>query len=146
MKRFLICAVLSTLGAQLLSAQTKTLDNKSCHLTIPADWKQLGPSSAEAPGAKTFMAVVRSITPDDVKTTLDMIKQGQMDTLKPKVLDDNPKRVLIQTERRAANGKTTTHYQVMTKANPGCQGSADFESPADADAARKMVESTTGAH
>jgi polyphosphate kinase 2 (PPK2 family) len=92
------------------------------------------------------MAVVRSITPDDVKMTVDMIKQGQMASVNPKVVDETGKRVLIQTERKSANGKTTTHYQVMTKSNPGCQGSVDFDTPSDADAARKIVESTTGAH
>jgi hypothetical protein len=130
----------------LVWAQTRTIDNKNCHVTVPADWKQLGPSSAQAPGAKTFMAVVRSITPDDVQMTLDMIKQGQMASLNPKVLDENGKRVLIQTERKSPNGKTTTHFQLMTKANPACQGSVDFDSPSDADGASKIVESTSGAH
>lgn len=91
------------------------------------------------------MAVVRSIDPEDYKITLDLIKKGQMASMNAKILDENGKRVLIQTELKSANGKSTTHYQVMTKASPACQGSADFGDPDMAAAARKIVDSTTGA-
>ncbi len=128
-----------------LAAQTKTIDDKNCHVTVPANWTQLAPHSAQAPGTKTFAAVVRSITPDRYKMTLEMIKQGQMANFKPKILDENGKRLLIQTEITSPSGRTTTHYQVMTKVAPGCQGSVDFEDSSEAGMARKIVESTTGA-
>jgi hypothetical protein len=138
-------AFLCAASSALLSAQTKTIDDKSCHLTVPANWTNLGPHSAQAPGTKTFAAVVRSITPDRYKVMLEMIKQGQMASFKPKILDENAKRILIETEITSPSGRTTTHYQVMTKVAPGCQGSVDFEDQSEASLARKIIESTTGA-
>ena len=143
--RILIALALGAACAPWLGAQTKTIGDKGCRVTVPADWTPLGPRSAQAPGAKTFTAVVRSVDPDDYKMTLSMIKQGQVASVNPKILDENGKRVLIQTEMKSAGGRTVTHYQVMTKTSPGCQGSADFDDPALAGAARKIVESTTGA-
>ncbi|HWB86503.1 MAG TPA: hypothetical protein VG675_20340 [Bryobacteraceae bacterium] len=145
MYRILMGALFCAVGAASLFAQTKTIDNQACHVTVPADWKPLGPHSAQAPGASLFTATVRPIDPDQYKMTVDMIKQGKLANLNAKVLDENAKRVLIQTEIKSAAGKVTTHYQVMTKASPGCQGSADFEDSAEAGAVRKIVESTTGA-
>jgi len=140
-----IGALLCTASSAPLAAQTKTIDDKNCHVTVPDNWTQLGRHSAQAPGTKTFAAVVRSVTPDHYKVMLEMIKQGQMASYKPKILDENAKRVLIQTEITSPGGKTTTHYQVMTKGEPGCQGSVDFEDQSDAETGRKIVESTTGA-
>src|SRR5579862_1436490 len=101
------------LAASSVFAQTKTLDDKNCHVTIPANWTAIGPHSARMPGNKTFAALVKSIDADDIKLTVDMIRQGDLSSVNAKILEDTAKRLVIQTEAKGANGKTTTHYQLM---------------------------------
>jgi len=112
---------------------------------VPADWKS-SPTlhMAEAAGPGTFRALVKAINAEHYTRTMNLVKSGQMAAVSPKILDENGKRVLIQTEMKVGN-KTTTHYQLMTKGSPACQGIVDFDDPAKAELARKIVESTTGA-
>ena len=84
----------------------------------------------------------KAIDANHYHVTMNLIKSGQMAAVNPKILDEYGKRVLIQTELKVGK-KTTTHYQVMTKRSPACQGIVDFDDPAMADQARKLVESTT---
>lgn len=75
---------------------------------------------------------------------MSLVKSSQMSPLNAKILDENGKRVLIQTQLKSGDN-TTTHYQLMTRGTPACQGIVDFDDPAMADQARKIVETTTGA-
>jgi len=144
LKRMAIAIALCAVSVPIMRAQTKTIDDGACHVTVPAEWK-LTPAlhMADAPGPGTFRALVKTINAQHYELTMQMAKSG-MGPLNAKILDENAKRVLIQTEMKMGN-KTTTHFQLMTKGSPACQGIVDFDNPAMADQARKIVESTTGA-
>jgi len=145
LKRMAIAIGLCVMSAPIMSAQTKTIDDGACHVTVPADWKA-SPTlhMAKAAGPGMFQALVRTINAEHYAMTMSMVKSGQTGALNAKILDENGKRVLIQTELKTGN-KTILHYQLMTKGSPACQGIVDFDDPAKADQARKIVESTTGA-
>jgi hypothetical protein len=144
LKEIVTAIVFCAVSAPSVWAQTKTIADGACHVTVPANWTSPFPKMAKAPGPHTFRALVKTIDADHYKLTMNLVKSGQMAMVKPKILDENSKRVLIQTEL-TENNKTTTHYQVMTKGTPSCQGIVDFDDPSLAVEARKMVESTTGA-
>jgi hypothetical protein len=145
LKRMAIAIALCAMSAPMMRAQTKTIDDGACHVTVPADWKlNSAIHMADAPGPGTFRALVKTIDARHYDLTMEMVKSRQMASLNAKILDENAKRVLIQTELKMGN-KTTTHYQLMTKGSPACQGIVDFDNPAMAEQARKIVESTTGA-
>jgi hypothetical protein len=145
LNRIVVALVLCVAGASMLSAQTKTIDDGACHVSVPAGWKS-SPilHMAEAPGPGTFRVLVKTINAEHYARTMALVKSGEMSSLNAKILDENEKRVLIQTQLKSGD-KTTTHYQLMTKGTPACQGIVDFDDPAMADQARKIVESTTGA-
>ena len=145
LKRMAIAIALCAMSAPIMWAQTKTIDDGACHVTVPADWKStpmLHMAGSTGPGM--FRALVKTINAEHYARTMALAKSGQMGSLNAKILDENSKRVLIQTEMKTGN-KTITHYQLMTKGSPACQGIVDFDNPAMADQARKIVESTTGA-
>ena len=144
-KRMAIAIALCAMSGPSMSAQSKTIDDGACHLSVPADWTS-SPTLhlAKTAGPGTFRAMVRAINAEHYARTMNLVKSGQMGAVNPKILDENGKHVLIQTEMKVGN-KTTTHYQLMTKGSPACQGIVDFDDPAKAGQARKIVESTTGA-
>ena len=145
LKRIAIAIAWCAMSAAIMRAQTMTIDDGACHLSVPADWKSTPTlHMAEAPGPGVFRALVKTINAEHYTRTMNLVKSGQMTALNPKILDENGKRVLIQTEMKVGK-KTTTHYQLMTKGSPACQGIVDFDDPAMAERARKIVESTTGA-
>lgn len=130
----------------LYSQQPKTIHNMQCAMTVPADWIQRGSASAHAPEPKTSVAFVRLIVPDDAKMMREAIKNGSMANVKARIVDDNDRRLVVQMQPIGLNGKPMNRLQLMTKGNPGCQGRVDFEDPSDVSAARKIVDTTTGAN
>jgi hypothetical protein len=144
LKGMAVAIGLYVMSASSMHAQSKTIDDGPCHVSVPADWKSSPVLHMAEASPGTFRALVKAINAEHYTRTMNLVKSGQMAAVNAKILDENGKRVLIQTEMKVGS-KTTTHYQLMTKGSPACQGIVDFDDPTKAEQARKIVESTTGA-
>lgn len=75
LNRIAVAVVLCAVGAPIVSAQTKTIDDGACQVSVPADWKS-SPTlhMAEAAGPGTFRALVKPINAEHYTRTMQMAR------------------------------------------------------------------------
>ena len=123
---FLLCLTSAAI------AQTKTITDSQCEMTVPANWvdSKVGGVGAHA-SDRSMSALLHSFPASDYPAAVDMLKQSNN-----KVVEDNSSRLVLET----ATGSRKQIF-VMTKTKPvGCRASVMFSQEGAESDAKKIAE------
>jgi hypothetical protein len=121
------------LAAGLASAQTKTITDTHCVITIPADWVESTGGTGAHSADRGFVVTIRGFVNAEIDSVVDGMKK-----MKAKVVDDNTSRVLLQMP---VTGTAKTQWIQITKTSPlACRASVTYSEESQAGAARKIAE------
>jgi hypothetical protein len=128
-------ALLLPLLATAALAQTKTINDTQCEITVPSNWAESKVGGVGAHAAdRSMSALLHNFQASDYPSAVDTLKQ-----MKATVVEDNSTRIVLEMPMAGTSRKQVF---VLTKTKPvGCRASVMYSQPALAASARQIAES-----
>jgi hypothetical protein len=127
--------LLMPLLATAALAQTKTINDTQCEITVPSNWAESKVGGVGAHAAdRSLTAQLHSFQASDYPSAVDSLKQ-----MSATVLEDNSSRMVLEMPM---GGTSRKQVFVLTKTKPvGCRASVMYSQPALAATAKQIAES-----